>query len=78
MYTLPFDASSQIHRLIVLLEEKLGDKVILAVEMASLETAYIRIVEQFQDEKTEELKVDRLGEPVAVEEIIVGAGVEAA
>jgi hypothetical protein len=47
MYTLPFEASAKIHNLLLLLEEKLGDKVILAVEMASLETAYIRIVEQF-------------------------------
>jgi hypothetical protein len=44
---LPFEASAKIHNLLLLLEEKLGDKVILAVEMASLETAYIRIVEQF-------------------------------
>jgi hypothetical protein len=45
MYTLPFEASDTIHHLILLLEQKLGDRVILAVEMASLETAYIRIVE---------------------------------
>jgi hypothetical protein len=43
------------HELLALLEQNLLEKgVILAIEMASLESAYIAIVENFHDDQAKE------------------------
>lgn len=50
-YTIPFESSDHIGSLLEKLEEKFGSSSLFAIEVATLESAYIRIVEQFEDEE---------------------------